>query len=201
MGLVIFGVDPGFASQGVAVLSQWTPKSVPETIFASSTKTEKRANKRKCDLRVSADDQRRYKELWESLEKANGEVVKRGWRVNAMCIEVYSPYKEATSAAAKCGAAYGGATYWGLGKGMVIIPAVPQDIKRGICGKLKASKMDVQKKIVELVPTMETWLAGVNKTQREHMSDAAAHAYVGLAEMWDLRKMLSTGSGDQMEAF
>lgn len=196
--LTIFGVDPGFAGQGIAVLEQAEPKGKIGVVFASSTKTEKRANKRKRDLRVSADDQRRFKELWESLEEAAAKCEER--IINAMCIEVYSPYKEATSAAAKAGAAYGGATFWGLSQGMVIIPAVPQDIKRGVCGKLSASKLAVQQRIVELIPEMAEWLAGVNKTQREHMADAAAHAYVGLNEMWELRKMLGTTntSGQQL---
>jgi Holliday junction resolvasome RuvABC endonuclease subunit len=193
MGLVVFGVDPGFAGQGIAVLHQEAPGQEPHVLFASSTKTEKRANKRKRDLRVSADDQRRFKELWESLEFARKRVGRQP--INAMCIEVYSPYKEATSAAAKAGAAYGGATYWGLSQGMIIIPAVPQDIKRGICGRLSASKKDVQEEIVRLIPELASYLQKTNKTQREHMADAAAHAYVGLAEMWELRQML--GSSQQ----
>ena len=81
----------------------------------------------------------------------------------------------------------------------IIIPAVPQDIKRGVCGKLSASKLQVQERIVELVPDMAPRLKKINKTQREHMADAAAHAYVGLKELWELRKMLS--SPNQQAAF
>lgn len=192
--LVVFGVDPGFAGQGVAVLEQTSADAIPEVLFASSTKTEKRAGKKRKDLRVSADDQRRFKELWESLESARRAITKP---INALCIEVYSPYKEATGVAAKTGAAYGGATYWGLSQGYVIIPAVPQDVKRGVCGKVSASKMEVQERIVGLVPSLAPYLERTLKTQREHLADAAAHAYVGLKEMWELRRMLGADVGQQ----
>lgn len=192
--LVVFGVDPGFAGQGIVVVEQESVDSKPVVLFASSTKTEKRAGKKRRDLRVSADDQRRFKELWDGLETARRAITKP---INALCIEVYAPYKEATSAAAKAGAAYGGATFWGLSQGYVIIPAIPQDIKRGICGKVSASKLEVQEGIVKLIPSLASHLERTLKTQREHMADAGAHAYVGLQEMWELRKMLGSDVGQQ----
>jgi hypothetical protein len=55
----------------------------------------------------------------------------------------------------------------------------------------------VQERLVKLMPSLAPHLERTLKTQREHMADAGAHAYVGLQEMWELRKMLGGDVGQQ----
>ena len=182
--LTVMGVDPGLSHQGIAILRQARPTGPIGLTHAMVTKTEKRAGgKRKKELRVSADDQRRFKELVAGLNAAEKSTGRS--RINAVCIEVYS----ARLGSGKAALAYGGASFWAIDHNYVVIPAVPQDVKRGVCGKVSASKMDVQNKIASLVPGLQAALDALPKEQREQLADAAAHAYIGLEEMWEQRKM------------
>lgn len=182
--LQVMGIDPGLSSQGVVVLRQKTKTAPPEIAHAAVTKTEKLAGKkRKRDLRVSADDQRRFGELLGGLNAAVKTLGRS--RLNAVCIEVYA----ARMGSGKAALAYGGASFWAQDHGYIVLPAVPQDVKRGICGKVSASKQDVEDRLRELIPGLQAELDKLPKTQREHLADAAAHALIGLQEMWDLRQL------------
>jgi len=184
--LTVLGVDPGLAKQGVVVLSQATEKSEINPRHVAVTVTKKMAGKKKRDLRVFADDQRRFKALFQGLEGTTP------FDPHALCVEVYSqiPGRQGGSAW-KTSATYGGASYWALARGMTVMPTQPQDVKRGIAGKLSASKKDVEVALLELIPKLGPFLDALKPPSlREHAVDAAAHAYLGLKELWEIRRMM-----------
>ncbi len=184
--LTVLGVDPGLANQGVVVLSQATETSEINPRHVAVTVTKKMAGKRKRDLRVSADDQRRFKELFLGLEKVTP------YNPHALCVEVYSPMPGRQGGSAwKTSATYGGVSYWALSRGMTVMPTLPQDIKRGIVGRLSASKKEVEVALMELIPNLASHLDDLKPPSlREHAVDAAAHAYLGLKELWEMRRMM-----------
>ena len=80
----ILGIDPGFASTGVACLVRDENGAIRvESVRVLSTK--KASKKQRVALRVSADDLRRSRALWDGMhELAEG--------VHAVAYEVYTPF-------------------------------------------------------------------------------------------------------------
>ncbi len=98
-----------------------------------------------------------------------------------------------TAGAVKSMAVYGGLIFWALTLGMYVAPFLPLDIKKRFCGKMSASKTDVISEMCQLVANLEEILAGMPKTQREHVADAAGHAFLVLEEIDKTKEMLGIG--------
>lgn len=180
----VMGIDPGFTSQGVVVLSQETTGATIQLMYAEVTRTAKTPKKIRRDLRVSADDQRRFQELAAGLERAFKH------KPTAMCIETYAPFKAQGGGAWKASAAYGGASFWGIAKGLLVMPFLPQDVKKAMTGKRSSSKQEVENVLRDRIKGLPEFLETIPKGQREHAVDAAGHAMLGIGEMAVMRRMM-----------
>lgn len=145
--------------------------------------TEKQAGKKKRDLRVSADDQRRFRQLLDPFEK-----VSSFFRPTAMGIEVYAPYPGRMGGNAwKAAAVYGGVSFWAMVHGIIVLPFLPMDVKMGLCGKKTASKAKVEEEAIQRIGGLAKSLDMLPKGKREHLADAAGHGYLALMEVQEMR--------------
>jgi len=193
--LVVAGADPGFASSGVVILERLSPGTSPMAKLAQVIRTEKSKKKVRGSLRVADDDLRRYREIWAGADQLYAE-----HQPHALGVEVFQPgfrnkktgkdNRGGTAGAVKSMAVYGGFIFWALSRGMFVAPFLPADVKRRFCGNLSASKQDVISEMCQVVAGLEEVLAGVVKSQREHVADAAGHAFLVLEEIDRTREML-----------
>lgn len=194
--LVVTGVDPGFASNGIAVLKKF-PGVLPTVVLGRIIETKKAEKKARSHLRVSADDLRRYTECHAGMEN-----IYRQFNPHAMGIEVYQPgfksrkkggeeqFKGSTAGQVKSLAVYGGFVFWALTHGMFVAPFLPSDVKKRFCGKVAASKEEVIHEMCKLVIGLRELLESVPKTKREHIADAAGCAFLVLEEIDKMKIML-----------
>ena len=108
----------------------------------------------------------------------------------ALAYEVYTPYRAQGGSAWKAARVEGAVQFFGLDRDMIVLPFLPQDLKRGICGNVSASKQDVIDAISSKVPNLGPMIEELPKTIREHAADAAGHAYLAFEEIKQVRKMM-----------
>jgi Holliday junction resolvasome RuvABC endonuclease subunit len=182
--LRVMGVDPGLASLGVAVIEQRATEVA--ALAATVLRTKKASQKMLRDLRVSADDQRRLGELWDGLVTTVTTHRPRG-----LAIEGYAPQPGRGGAGGWKSAVVYGVVY-GLGRAhdCTVLPFWPGDLKRKLAGKASASKDEVAAVVLGEVAGLAELLRGIPRTQREHVTDAAGHALLGLREMQAMRRMM-----------
>jgi len=189
--LVVMGVDPGFASTGVVVLRQGA--GGVDCIFSGVVATKKAEKKSRGGLRVTNDDLRRYTEIFERMDN-----IFDRYNPTALGVEAYMPGFRGKNdqgfrgggAATKTLGVYGGLIFWGLARGMYVSPSLPLDLKRRFCGKQSASKIEVEKAMCILVQDLREQLDRILKTKREHVADAAGHAYLVLEEIAKVKLMV-----------
>jgi len=134
---------------------------------------------------VTADDSRRMREIWNGLADL---AVK--WAPQALAFEVYSPYRAQGGTAWKAARIEGAVQMFGLERQMLVLPFLPQDLKRGFCGRASASKEAVLEALCSKVENLEQMVQTFPRTQREHVADAAGHAYLAFEEVFRMRAML-----------
>lgn len=182
--LRMMGVDPGLASMGVVVLEQ-RAQEIPLVLAATLVRTQKATKKERTHLRVSADDKRRYSEiwrvLWETAEQFN---------IHGVGVETYDTFVRQSAAAMKCAAVYGMVMGFSFARNIVAFPFRPGDLKKGVTGKLNSSKEDVRAALAGKVINLESFLQKIPEGELEHVGDAAGHALLALREMHEMRKML-----------
>ena len=179
----VLGIDPGLASLG-AVLIEGDRDSA-RWVAGELVATQKAKGKERKDVRVSADDARRYREIWNALD-----ALVRAHDVNAIAVETFNAYQPAASAS-KTGIVYGLVHGLGLAHGRKILPFRPDDIKREIVGKRSGSKREVQEALCSRVDGFDEAIARFAKTKREHIGDAAALAVLGLGVMTELNDLFN----------
>jgi len=191
--LWVMGVDPGLGMTGVAVLRQVQGKK-PTVMELAVVATEKAEKKARHNLRVATDDKRRFTEIWGKLSG-----IAEKYPLDAIAVEVYSPWQRKCKGKAAGGGfatAWKTATVYGLGlgfgfsRGLLVFPFLPMDLKKGIVGKKGASKEDVKQALFEKVAFLGEHLNTLAKSKHEHVTDAVAHAYLGICEMHTMRQML-----------
>lgn len=188
IGQIVMGIDPGFASGGVAILkrSSPSPQSPVRALAVKFLGTEKATKKARNSLRVSADDFRRYKELWLMLED-----LRIVYCPYAVGVEAYMPQgPRGGGQATKTLAVYGGVLWWALSRGLFVAPFVPSDLKIRFGGSKSASKEDVEAGLCREVEGLKELIAKIPKTHREHVADAAGHAFLVLEEIQRTKHML-----------
>lgn len=175
----IMGIDPGFASLGLAVLDG------PELVACQVVETTK-SKATRADLRVSVDDSRRLAEICDAVVLAIGL-----HNIGAVAIESFTvvPGRMA-GGASKTAMAYGAIYAIARGHGCLWLPLVPNDLKRGLCGLKSASKAQIQVAVCDRVPGAREALDDLPKTKREHAADAIAAAIVGQSELKRLERAL-----------
>jgi Holliday junction resolvasome RuvABC endonuclease subunit len=183
--LRVLGIDPGFASLGVCVLEKRHGDPRVHLIHGHILKTAKKAKKKaNMELRVAADDARRCREIWRYVND-----MIETYKPTVMAIEWYAPYKASGSAwksVLGVGLCYALAQQHNL----VTFPNLPQDIKSAFSLKKGASKDEIGYAVCERIDGLRERLEPIAEKQREHLSDAAAHAYLAFAQAAELRQML-----------
>lgn len=182
--LMVMGVDPGLASTGIAILEKRANQK-PVCLELNVVRTKKADKKDRRGLRVTADDSRRLREIWNGLA-----AMTQAWQPQALAFEVYSPYRAQGGTAWKAARIEGAVQMFGLEREMLVLPFLPQDLKRGFCGRVNASKEDVQNALAAKVENLDQMVNRFSKTLREHVTDAAGHAYLAFEEIFRMRSML-----------
>jgi Holliday junction resolvasome RuvABC endonuclease subunit len=180
--VTILGVDPGIAGMGMAVLRK-EPGRFPETIELVLAETKKTTKKNMRGMRISADDSRRMRILFNKLDG----VVKRHC-VHAIAYEVYQPFKGRAGASWKTARVEGMIQGYAFSRDILLMPFLPCDIKVNIAGKLTASKMLVQRALYDRIHGFKAKVAEISEKKQEHVADAAAYAYIAFDEMAQIKK-------------
>lgn len=181
----VMGIDPGFAETGLVILERPHPKLPPALVTARTITTKKATKKERTNLRVTNDDQRRYREIWTALEQFRVE-----FSPYAVGLEAYRVFQGRGGNAWKTAVVYGGVIFWAHSRDLYVAPFLPTDLKKRFCNKKSASKGDVEAVLCQLVPGLAVALDSVAAGRREHIADAAGHAYLVMEEVAEHRKML-----------
>lgn len=182
--LVVMGVDPGLAKTGVVFLER-RGKEKPRALAVHVVETKPGKKKGSNTLRVTIDDQRRYKEVYTAIDSMCID-----YTPFAVGVEAYLIGQMAASSAWKTAVVYGGILYYAYANNMFVAPFLPLDLKRRFVGKQSASKLDVANGLFPLVDGLETMISVVPKTKREHVVDAAGHAFLVFEEIDKTRELL-----------
>jgi crossover junction endodeoxyribonuclease RuvC len=158
--VIVLGVDPGFASLGLAAvelagdvrpLEAWVVRTEPSS--------------RKRAVRASEDNVRRCVELATALEAA----VTR-WKPVALAAETMSWPRNA-GAAAKVALAWGVLVALAHRHGLPLVQASPPDVKRALLGRKSAAKEEMIAEVERRWPELEL---PSQVTLQEHAADAVA---------------------------
>lgn len=161
----VLGLDPGFASFGYSIL-RLTPKG-EEVVAVNVIRTKKTDKKR--NVLASDDNFRRARAIAAVLRE-----VVIGFRPKALTAEALSLPRNA-SAAAKV------AMSWGILADIVeefqlpMVQQSPQGIKKKLCGKMTASKVEVREFLLERYPgAFGMFMSSTPEGQWEHGFDAVS---------------------------
>ena len=157
----------------------------PVCLHASVIQTKKSGKKQMRGLRVSADDARRVREFWKGLSAIADE-----YCPTVLAFEVYAPYRSQGGSAWKTGRIEGAIQMFGFDRGYAVLPFLPLDLKKGICGVQNASKDDVLHAVSERVVGLDKFLQRIHLKLQEHAADAAGHAYLAFEEMSQMRTLM-----------
>jgi Holliday junction resolvasome RuvABC endonuclease subunit len=164
-----------------------------EVLAMTVLTTKKDSKKVKTGLRVSSDDQRRFKEAWDLLQDFRK--APRYGRPRSIGIEVYTPRPGKGSSGWKVSQAYQLACDFAYHLEMQPVVSTPGDLKKRACGTVKASKGEVQEALPELIEGFTEALEGIPEKLREHAADAAGHAVLGWEEIQRIRKLAGVDDG------
>jgi crossover junction endodeoxyribonuclease RuvC len=175
---VVLGLDPGFASTGYCLLQR--DRGDVQPLAMGVIETKKRSKKQIRDLRVSADDYRRLREIYFELQRIMHE-----YKPVAVAYEIYQPFTGAHMRAAtwKVGRVEGVIVSVGLQHQALVLPYLTIDLKKGIAVQKSASKAQIEQAMVDLVPELKQKFEAVPKTKREHVADAAGYAFLAFEEL------------------
>lgn len=183
--LRVLGLDPGFAEMGMAVLEK-TPDQHLRVVTLEPIRTKRSDKKAMRNLRVSDDDERRSREIWNAL----GDALVR-YKPQVIAVEQYTPFKAQGGGAFKvmriCGLIHG----FALSHDVLYLSFNPQDLKRGTTGRLSASKEEVAAGLAMRVEGFDAALKKFPKGLHEHLGDAAGHAFLAFAEVQKMREMVA----------
>lgn len=174
------GVDPGFASMGVAVIEWGGPGTTPTVLDAYVVRTTKG---RGAALRVTEDDVRRMQVLWLNLEQTFQE-----HKPDALGVETYTVYKPTQGGHAGKGAGWKALYAYGMTCAMAfkyavpLYPFLPSDLHRRVGDPKAASKLAVEHGVLRRTAGLDTILEGLPTNQHEHAADACGHALMALAD-------------------
>jgi Holliday junction resolvasome RuvABC endonuclease subunit len=181
--LCAIGIDPGFASFGYCVLDWVGSERYVAIRDLGVVETKKSTKKEMQQTRVSVDDQRRLKEIWDTLCS-----VSRATTIQAVGLESYSPNPVQKGGSAwKVSLAYQLAVAWAWSQGLSPVVYVPIDLKIAYSGKRSATKEEIGEMVLKKVPGLALWLPK-KRSIHEHIYDAAGYAYMSLIALAKLRK-------------
>lgn len=183
----VMGVDPGLAATGVVILERESPGTPIRAVAVRTVKTKIAEKKGRSKLRITSDDQRRYKEIHTGLD-----LIRNEFDPYAVGVEVYTfnPKQKGSIQGIKTMGVYVGTLFWAHSRNLFAAGFMPNDLKKRFCGKQSASKKDVEKSMYKQVIGLEELISGMPKSEQEHLADAAGHAVLVLEETDEMRKML-----------
>lgn len=174
----LIGIDPGFASIGFAVMHVPT-KDRACVLEMGIIETEASAKKNRI---VSTEDNlRRAKEIARALRT----LLARHVSASAFCAEAMS-FPRSASVAAKMAMCWGVLAALSEATSVPILQSSPQHVKRVACGKISATKEEIQDRMLELYPEIApmrekllTPKGTTNDWEHPHDALACAHAMLG----------------------
>jgi len=176
------GIDPGFASLGIAILEKDAEGEI-QLLFLKVLETQKGNKKAMRDLRVAADDQRRLKIYWDGVQDAI-----TNYRPHAFGVESYAPWPGQMGGNAwKVAFAFQLAVCAGWAQGLAPLIFRPDDLKRRLLGKNSGTKGEIETALCSKIAGMKEILDKIPKTKREHAADAVGHAYLAMEEVEKMR--------------
>ena len=159
--LYVLGLDPGFASLGYALVAL---HPVRETILSMGViRTSKSTAKQ--GVLAADDNLRRARELWSLINQ-------QLTAVEVICAESMS-FPRNSQAAAKVAMSWGVIAALAEQRGLPIVQASPQAIKKSLCGVKSASKEEVQAALTARYGALPLD-PKVPKGEHEHAFDALA---------------------------
>lgn len=179
----VLGVDPGFASTGLSLVSYHG--GVFTVLGTNLITTKKQDKKAKVNLRSNMDDLRRIKEIYTQLDR----YFRSYSDISAMAVEAYTVSGPRAGNAWKAALVYGGVLFYGISKGIYTAPFMPMDVKRRFCVPNGTSKEDVIASLRTTVHGFTNYIDNYPKTKREHVADATAHAVLMIEEILANRVM------------
>lgn len=184
---VVLGLDPGLKHFGVAVLVE-REDGGHACLFGEAIETDPTPKKQRRHLRVSVDDQRRMHELWKRVAHGPAE----RWKPTAVAVEAHQPFAGAGHGHAnswKTGVVYGMCHGIAYHLGVPLFLTYPFDLKRDIAKKKTASKQEVEVAICARVSGLRGILEALPDDAREHVADAAGHAFLALGQLSEIRSL------------
>jgi crossover junction endodeoxyribonuclease RuvC len=175
---IVLGLDPGFAATGYCLLQRAGEYVLPLTMGV--IETTKQSKKQIRDLRVTADDYRRVREIYFELQR-----LMHDFKPVAIAYEVYQPFTGAQLRAAtwKVARVEGLIVSIGLQHQALVLPYLTLDLKKGIAVQKSASKAQIEQAMVDLVPDLKAKFEQIPKTKREHVADASGYAFLAFEEL------------------
>jgi len=160
----ILGIDPGFASFGIALV-RLLPDS-EDVLLLEVLRTSKSTAKQ--NVFACSDNVRRARELAHRLEQ-----IVTGHAVRAIAAESMS-YPRNSSTAGKMSLAWGVIAAISEAHGLPVIQSSPQAIKQAVTGSKTADKAEVEFSVLRRFGNAIEALYGGPDGQREHAFDALA---------------------------
>lgn len=179
------GVDPGLAKIGVAVIQQTMGQSV-RLVRLDLLQTKKATKKELRHTRMVSDDQRRLRELFDGLNSIRTELNRAPV---ALGVEAWTPFPGKMGGNAwKTALGYQTVVVFGWSQGWNVMPFHSGDLKRCFLGKQGGTKDEVAQAMFQKVEGLEEAVQKLAKGHREHVTDAAGHAYLALVELYRIRQ-------------
>lgn len=175
---IVLGLDPGFASTGYCLMQRVEGYLMP--LQVGVIETQKGDKKQIRDLRVASDDYRRVREIYFELQK-----IMHAFKPVAVAYEVYQPFTgvQMRTAAWKVARVEGLIVSVGLQHQTLVLPYLTHDLKKGIAVQKSATKVQIERAMVDLVPEIKPKFDAVPKSKREHVADAAGYAFLAFEEL------------------
>lgn len=171
-GVLVLGLDPGFASTGYALVELLPDRE--EVLKLGVISTEKAQKKRQ--VLASDDNFRRARELCAQLETIRKDAEAGLCKyINGLCAESMS-FPRHAGTAAKMAMCWGVISALSEVHGIPLSQATPKELKKRLCGSGTASKEEVQEVLRRRYggEKMDLLLEGLPRGQHEHPYDALA---------------------------
>ena len=172
--IIACGVDPGFASMGLAVVEWVDDHFVCRRLQIVETKKADKKTMRK--IRVADDDQRRLKLFWAAVNGLCHE-----FNLTAIGIEGWRPFPGQMGGNAwKVTMAVQTAVCAGWHNQVPPMMFLPSDLKRRFLGSQKGSKLEIEYAVLQEVEGLSEHLEMIPRSKHEHVCDAACLAILAI---------------------
>lgn len=172
-GGTALGVDPGLAHCGLAVVSETNEGNlrILHCDVINTTKDSTTAGLKVCD-----DDTRRLVTIQRAVMAAICE-----YKPTLVGLETYTPLAgKQGNGAFKVATVYGSVHALATSANRPVYSATPQDVRLAFLGSRSGTKEDVQEALKKHCSGIDKAIEKFNKSLREHVVDAIAHAVLAL---------------------